>query len=167
METFRFVMERLTEAQVLSFAKQLAKCLKPGDILLLSGEIGAGKTTFTRGLVEGLGGDGYVVTSPTFTLLNVYSCKDTVYHVDAYRLGSIEEAFFVIAGELELGEGIFVIEWGERIRELLDENSIIVEFRHVDDTHRDIVVTASNALGDRIRRCLEGAKEERTEEGNC
>ncbi|ODN30883.1 tRNA (adenosine(37)-N6)-threonylcarbamoyltransferase complex ATPase subunit type 1 TsaE [Fervidobacterium thailandense] len=159
MQKFEIVLERLNEDQVLSVARQLARCLRPGDILLLSGEIGAGKTTFTRGLVEGLGGDSGVVTSPTFTLLNVYNCRETVYHVDAYRLGSIEEAFYVIEGELELGEGIFVIEWGERIKELFDENLIVVELRHVDSTHRDVIVTANNVLGDRVRRCFEGAKE--------
>lgn len=160
MDTNKLTLEQLNEAQVLSLAKRLASCLKPGDILLLSGEIGAGKTTFARGLVEGLGGDSRVVTSPTFTLLNVYNCRETVYHVDAYRLGSIEEAFYVLESELELGEGIFIIEWGERIRELFDDNFILVEFRHVDEAHRDVTIVANNALGDRIRRCLEGAQEE-------
>ncbi|MGB4262841.1 MAG: tRNA (adenosine(37)-N6)-threonylcarbamoyltransferase complex ATPase subunit type 1 TsaE [Fervidobacterium sp.] len=145
--------EELTKA-----AERLAGCLNEGDIVILSGEIGSGKTTFTRGIVKGLGCNPLVVTSPTFTLMNVYVCEKTVFHVDAYRLGSMEEIFYVLESELEDGDGIFIIEWGERLREFFKDEVINVHFEHFDEFRRKVSVQARGNVLDRIRRCLEIAE---------
>ncbi|WP_448378681.1 tRNA (adenosine(37)-N6)-threonylcarbamoyltransferase complex ATPase subunit type 1 TsaE [Fervidobacterium sp.] len=144
----------LNEKELKSVAKRFANCLSDGDILILSGEIGSGKTTFVRGLVTGLGCSEHIVTSPTFTLMNVYSCLKTVYHIDAYRLNNLEEVFYVLEGEIEEKDGIFVIEWGELVKEFFLEDFITIVFEHVDETHRKVSITADSERIELIRRCM-------------
>jgi len=145
----------LTEGEVKEVAKKFSTCLSEGDIVILSGEIGSGKTTFVRGLISGLGCDEHIVTSPTFTLMNVYSCTKTVYHLDAYRLNSIEEVFYVLEGEIEEKDGIFLIEWGELIEGFFAEDFISITFKHVNETHRELSLFAKDLKIEKIRRCLE------------
>lgn len=152
----------LCESELLELAKRLGPCLRRGDVVVLSGQLGSGKTTFVRGLLEGLGGDPSTVSSPTFTLVNVYQTSEvTVYHADAFRLKNLEEAFFVLGSELEEGDGIFVVEWGESIAELLGGEYLVIRFDHNGAERRNVVVAASGRVVDRLRRCrLDGSKED-------
>jgi len=144
----------LNEEELINLGKRFASCLENGDILILSGEIGSGKTTFVRGIVHGLGCNPIMVTSPTFTLMNVYSCHKTVYHIDAYRLNSIDEAFYILEAELEEDDGIFIIEWGETLNQFFNEETINIRFEHIDENHRKVSLCVSQEILQRLRRCL-------------
>jgi tRNA threonylcarbamoyladenosine biosynthesis protein TsaE len=115
----------------------LGKLLKASDIILLSGELGAGKTTFTKGLAEGLGVSGYV-NSPTFTLVNEYHGRVPVYHLDCYRLESGREALDFGIEEYLYGDGVTIIEWFERIDAILPAEHLIIRLNHLNETKRDL-----------------------------
>lgn len=105
-----------SEDETASAGERLARSLSPGDVILLYGELGAGKTAFVRGLARGLGGQPDEVSSPTFTLIQEYaSPRGTLYHVDLYRLepGEVDDLGLE---ELAGGDGIVAIEWAERWR---------------------------------------------------
>jgi tRNA threonylcarbamoyladenosine biosynthesis protein TsaE len=109
------VPEHITnsEAETVGIASALAASLSPGDVLLLSGNLGAGKTAFVRGLAEGLGIDPEDVSSPTFTLVHEYrGGRLTLYHADLYRL---ERAATDDLGLEELHRGVLAIEWPDRL----------------------------------------------------
>ncbi|AMW33639.2 tRNA threonylcarbamoyladenosine biosynthesis protein TsaE [Fervidobacterium changbaicum] len=144
----------LNEQELKSVAKKFSYCLSDGDVVILSGEIGSGKTTFVRGLVTGLGCSEHIVTSPTFTLMNVYSCLKTIYHIDAYRLNNLEEIFYVLEGEIEEKDGIFIIEWGELVKEFFLEDFVTIFFEHIDESHRKLSITADQTRVELIRRCM-------------
>jgi tRNA threonylcarbamoyladenosine biosynthesis protein TsaE len=93
--------------------ERLARSLRPGDIVLLYGDLGAGKTAFVRGLAAGLGAEPAEVSSPTFTIIQEYSGRMKLFHVDLYRLDQ-REANDLGLEELVLGPGVVAIEWAER-----------------------------------------------------
>ncbi len=110
----QFGTRRVTrsEKETAAFARELAAELRAGDVICLSGELGVGKTAFTRGLVEGLRGEasGTPVKSPTYTILNVYEGSPPIHHFDFYR---VENAGDIIALGLDdyWGKGISIVEW--------------------------------------------------------
>ncbi len=94
----------------------LGQCLVPGDIVLLFGDLGAGKTTFTQGLCQGLGlPENEYVRSPSFTLINEYSGRFPIFHVDLYRLETAQEIEQLGLEEILFGRGISIVEWAERL----------------------------------------------------
>jgi tRNA threonylcarbamoyladenosine biosynthesis protein TsaE len=103
-----------SEAETMAVARELGARLGPGAIVLLYGELGAGKTAFVRGLAEGLGASPDEVSSPTFTLIQEYAGRLPVYHVDLYRLERAEVDDLGL-GELEAGAGVVAIEWADRL----------------------------------------------------
>lgn len=102
-----------SEDETSAVGEQLARTLQPGDVVLLFGELGAGKTAFVRGLAQGLGGAPDDVSSPTFTLIQEYSGRLTLYHVDLYRLEAREIPDLGLE-DLMLGDGVVAIEWADR-----------------------------------------------------
>ena len=102
-----------TEEETSAVGARLAKNLKAGDVVLLFGDLGAGKTAFVRGLAQGLGADPDDVSSPTFTLVQEYRARVVLYHVDLYRLEG-REIDDLGLDELILGDGVVAIEWAER-----------------------------------------------------
>lgn len=123
------------------FGEKLGKLLPTGSILSLSGELGAGKTTFMKGFVRGASGaDLREVTSPTFTLLNIYEGSKSVYHFDLYRIKSHEEFSLLGFSEYFTAGGICCIEWAERIAPLLPQETIFVDFAHAGDQKREITI---------------------------
>jgi tRNA threonylcarbamoyladenosine biosynthesis protein TsaE len=101
-------------------AAELARTLVGGETIALYGDLGAGKTQFTRGLVIGLGGDGHDVSSPTFVLLNVYrAAKLKVFHLDAYRVHGPEDFEAIGFAEFLEQDGVVVVEWPTRVADLL------------------------------------------------
>lgn len=117
------------------FAKSLNKC----DVVLLNGDLGAGKTTFTGFVFHALGVKE-VVNSPTFAILKTYQGKFTLHHFDTYRI-STEEA--IEAGFDEIlsdRDSVIFIEWSENIKDLLPENCITVNIRHIDENTREIEI---------------------------
>ena len=113
--------------QTESLAAELASRLRGGECVTLSGDLGAGKTQFVRGLLRGLGGEPRSVSSPTFVLLNVYeSGRLPVYHLDAYRVHGPEDFESIGFAELLEQGGVVVVEWPERVVALLPTRRIAV-----------------------------------------
>jgi tRNA threonylcarbamoyladenosine biosynthesis protein TsaE len=116
-----------TEADTRAVARKLAASLRPGDIVLLAGGLGVGKTLFTSGLAAGLGVDEPVV-SPSFVLVRQYGSGFLpVVHVDVYRLGSLHEFEDLDVFELA-ADGVLVIEWGDAVESALPEDHLRIEF---------------------------------------
>lgn len=112
---------------------RLGESLRAGDVVLLFGDLGAGKTAFVRGLAEGLGAPGDEVSSPTFTIVQEYAGRVTLYHVDLYRLEEREVDDLGLE-ELVLGDGVVAIEWAERWRGRPDD---AIEVR-IEDAGEDV-----------------------------
>jgi len=121
--------------KTLEIASKLANYLRPGNIVALEGELGAGKTSFTQGLAQGLGVT-QIVNSPTFTIIKEYQGRLPLYHMDAYRLdNSIEDLGF---DEYFYGEGITVIEWASIIEEFLPSEYLKIVIDKLEDEKRVI-----------------------------
>ena len=121
-------------------ARSLAKDLKRGDVLALYGDLGAGKTTFVKGLAKGLGVRSEKdVSSPTFVLIHEYAGKERIFHLDWYRLTAVGGADAEFAQEC-FPAGITLIEWPERGRDLLPRKRIEVRIRRLGPTERRIVI---------------------------
>ena len=126
-----------SEEETAAAARAVAATLRPGDVLLLSGNLGAGKTAFVRGLAEGLGISADDVSSPTFTLVHEYrGGRLTLYHVDLYRLERTATADLGLE-EMGVADGVLAIEWPDRLsHDLPGARRITIEI--VDDTTRRI-----------------------------
>ena len=123
-------------------AAELARTFVGGEVVALHGELGAGKTQFTRGIVKGLGGDPHAVSSPTFVLLNVYdSGRLKVFHLDAYRVSGAEDFEAIGFAELLEQNGVVVIEWPQRVEPLLPDTRIEVRLKTVSPRVRRIEIT--------------------------
>lgn len=118
--------------------------VEPGDIVLLSGSLGAGKTTLTQGIVWGLGSPDYA-RSPTFVLVNEYSAKVPVYHMDLYRLDTFEEVDGLGLEDYLYGDGVCVIEWADKAPGYFPERHLLVQIETVSDEEREFTVK-SDAL---------------------
>ncbi|HXH25353.1 MAG TPA: tRNA (adenosine(37)-N6)-threonylcarbamoyltransferase complex ATPase subunit type 1 TsaE [Vicinamibacterales bacterium] len=128
-----------SEEETAAVARELASSLEPGDVVLVSGQLGAGKTTFVRGLAAGLGIDPDEVSSPTFTLIHEYrGGRLTLYHADLYRL---DRAATDDLGIEELGarDGVLAVEWPDRLAHALP-GARRVDIEIVGDTTRRITV---------------------------
>ncbi|MFD1708530.1 tRNA (adenosine(37)-N6)-threonylcarbamoyltransferase complex ATPase subunit type 1 TsaE [Siminovitchia sediminis] len=125
-----------TPEETLGIASQLGSLLKPLDVLLLEGDLGAGKTTFTKGLAAGLGIKGNV-NSPTFTIIKEYKGRLPLYHMDVYRLeDSFEDLGF---DEYFYGNGVTVVEWAQFIEDQLPADHLSIHLHYEDGNRRRIV----------------------------
>jgi tRNA threonylcarbamoyladenosine biosynthesis protein TsaE len=133
-----------SEAETTGAGKALAASLQPGAIVLLSGDLGAGKTAFVRGMAEGLGIDPAEVTSPTFTLVQEYrSGQLPLYHVDLYRLQPVEVDDLGL-DEMTLQGGVTAIEWPDRLPRPF-EDAIHVRIAHGDESTRTIHIARAGS----------------------
>jgi tRNA threonylcarbamoyladenosine biosynthesis protein TsaE len=134
-------LETRSVAETLEFGGRLARELQQGDVIALSGELGAGKTALVKGIARGLG-ITVEVTSPTFTLIHEYSGgRLALFHIDLYRLDSVPQALAVGIEDYLNGAGVTVIEWAERIAPLLPPHTIRIRMESVSETTRRIEVT--------------------------
>lgn len=131
-------MEYLSEnqKQTEEIAFEYAKTLNNGDVVVLSGDLGAGKTAFTKGVAKFFGLDG--VTSPTYAYLNVYGNK--LYHYDCYRLSCGEDAERLGLTDYFGGDNICLIEWAENIEDVLPDNVKIVKIEKISPCQRRIIL---------------------------
>jgi len=130
--------ETHSAAETRALGEKLAKQLRPGDVVLLEGGLGAGKSELARGVARGLGVKE-TVTSPSFTILNVYESGSTpLYHFDWYRLESAEELFEMGMDEYLRGEGIALVEWPERCPEAVPETCLTLTLTRTGETERRI-----------------------------
>ncbi|MFL7870556.1 MAG: tRNA (adenosine(37)-N6)-threonylcarbamoyltransferase complex ATPase subunit type 1 TsaE [Anaerolineales bacterium] len=139
---------------------RLGGLLQPGDIVCLQGELGAGKTTLVQGLAQGWGSLD-PVSSPTFIIVNIYRRPDDeqLFHMDAYRLDSAPEAAELDLDEM-LAQGSLLIEWPERIQEILPDDRMWISFEYVAEENRQMLIRAIGAryddLLDELRQDLFG-----------
>lgn len=125
MNDYKFVSN--SDKDTLNFAKNFASRLGKDDVIVLSGDLGSGKTKFTEGILTYFGLEKEI-SSPTFTIVNEYKTNDiTVYHFDVYRLEDSSE-FYEIGGDEYFGNGICIIEWGELIEDALPKKYIHIIF---------------------------------------
>jgi len=127
-------------------AQRLAKTLKAGDIVLLQGDLGAGKTTFVKGLAQALKVAPQKVNSPTFVLMNYYKGKLPIYHFDLYRLGKPQELDTLDFDDYFYGEGISLIEWPERLGKHVPQQYYLVEFKHKGEHQRQLCISYPSKL---------------------
>ena len=125
-----------TPEQTMEYAEKYAKTLRAGDVVLLKGEMGAGKTVFVKGLAKGLGIEDEI-TSPTYAYMNDYG--GVLYHYDCYRLKNGAQAEALGLTDYFFAGGICVIEWSENIADVLPENCKTVMIRKLDANTREIV----------------------------
>ena len=132
--------------ETIDFGAKFAKRLKKGDCVALIGDLGAGKTVFTKGIARGLGVKNIqYVNSPTFVIIKEYKARCPLYHFDLYRLDRHSGFDDMNYEEYFYGDGVTVIEWADKIRELLPKKYIEVKLLVVDENKRRIEITAFSA----------------------
>lgn len=142
----------------MNIAKSLAKSLSSGDTVVLTGELGSGKTKFTEGFLSYFGLENEI-SSPTFNIVNEYSKNSVnIYHFDVYRLSDIEE-FYAVGGEEYFEKGICLIEWGELIEDALPLEYIHISFEKNNDDP-NLRLLKLEALGNKYELILDKLKED-------
>jgi tRNA threonylcarbamoyladenosine biosynthesis protein TsaE len=136
-----------------ALGRRLGALLYPGAVVALVGPLGAGKTHFVRAVVEGLGGDGRRVSSPTFALIHEYPARLPVYHFDAYRLP--DEAAFADLGAAEYfeGDGVCLVEWADRVAGVLPAEHLRVTIAPTGETSRRFTI---EGRGERYQPMVKG-----------
>ncbi|HLB59498.1 MAG TPA: tRNA (adenosine(37)-N6)-threonylcarbamoyltransferase complex ATPase subunit type 1 TsaE [Bdellovibrionota bacterium] len=144
-----------TPEETQKFAGQLAQLLKPGDLIGLVGELGAGKTCFTKGIVQALHGDVHV-TSPSFTLVNIYDAKQPhIHHIDLYRLEGARDLQEIGFEECISGEAITLIEWFDNIPEIASQEHLQIMIQAMTNGTREISITGTGPRAQEILDALQ------------
>lgn len=143
--------------ETINLGKRIGTLLKGGEVLALIGDLAAGKTTFTKGIAEGLGLDDDI-HSPTFTLVHEHIGDQTLYHIDLYRLEGQAEMDSIGLDDYIYSRGVAVIEWADRLDEELPEDTLYITITANGETGRCILVeTASKRLHDAIEEIASNA----------
>lgn len=118
------------EAETVGFGIELGQNAKPGTVIALTGDLGAGKTTLTKSIAKGLGIED-VITSPTFTIVKEYETgRLPLYHFDVYRIGDIDEMYELGYEEYFFGQGVCVVEWADLIDEIMPEETLRINIEY-------------------------------------
>ena len=140
--------------QTVRLGVRLGELINVGDVVCLSGELGSGKTAFAQGIGRGWGASRHV-TSPTFTLVNEYQRLNDprkLYHIDCYRLEGDADTITTGIDDILIDGGVIMIEWPERISAILPQERLWIEFRHISETRRGVLIKAE---GDRAFELLQ------------
>ena len=124
--------------ETLEIASNFAKTLSRGDIVLLDGDLGAGKTVFVKGVANAFSNGKVIAVSPTFVIVNVYDTDPEIYHFDLYRINDVSELDAIGAEEYFYGDGISFVEWPERAGGMFPASAIKIYIEKIDDTKRKI-----------------------------
>jgi len=128
-----------------SIGRIIGESLSAGDIVALSGDLGTGKTYLTKGIARGLGvSEQYQITSPTFTLINEYPGRLTLYHFDLYRLESFLDMINLGYEEYLFGKGVSVIEWAEKASDILPDETIFISLTYLDENTRKMAISGND-----------------------
>lgn len=150
----RTTLDTRSPEETQAFGARLGRLAEPGDLYLLHGALGAGKTTFTQGVAWGAGVEGYA-HSPTFVLVNEYEGRVPVYHVDLYRIDGGIEAHDLAFGEM-LESGVCVVEWAERAQAVFPEEHLAVTFSFGGEA--DCRSIRLEAFGHRYERLIDAVQ---------
>ncbi|MFQ5500308.1 MAG: tRNA (adenosine(37)-N6)-threonylcarbamoyltransferase complex ATPase subunit type 1 TsaE [Candidatus Zixiibacteriota bacterium] len=129
------------EQETFALAKRLAASFVSGDLLVLTGSLGAGKTVFVRGLAVGMGHDEESVNSPSFTIVNEYPGPTPLFHFDLYRLSDPGELYEIGWDDYLSRNGVVVVEWGEKAEGMLPDRYYLIDFGLIDDLQREINIS--------------------------
>ncbi len=136
-----------------TLGEKLGELVKAGDFIALTGELGSGKTHFVKGVAAGVGVDSSIrVTSPTYTIMNVYAGRLPLYHFDLYRLAGSGDVSDLGFEEYFYGAGVSIVEWAERLQDVLPGERLSVTFDYLDEDVRKITV---KPYGERYEELLE------------
>ena len=142
---------------------ELGRLAQPDDLFMLVGGLGAGKTCLTQGIAWGLDIAGYA-TSPTFVVINQYRGRLPLYHIDLYRLDSVEEVVDLGLDDYLYGNGVCVVEWADKAMNVLPPEHLLVEINYVSDTVRDLILNPGGqryrAMLSQLKQGLEAAKKQ-------
>ena len=119
--------------------RRLGELASPGDVFLLVGELGAGKTCLTQGIAWGLGTEEYAL-SPSFVIMRELHGRLPLYHIDLYRLDTIEESIDLGLDDYLYGEGVCVVEWAEKALSILPEKRLLIRIGYLSDTGRSFAI---------------------------
>lgn len=147
------------EEQTRAIGKKVARHLRPGDILCLIGDLGAGKTTMVKGVAQGLRYNPDDVHSPTFVLMNIYEGRLPLYHFDLYRLETDVEMNLIGLEEFLYGQGVALVEWADRLGPLTPKEYLEITLAHKKDSKRAIKL---KAVGKRYKELLRQISNEKT-----
>uniref|UniRef100_A0A7C1F817 tRNA threonylcarbamoyladenosine biosynthesis protein TsaE n=1 Tax=Ammonifex degensii TaxID=42838 RepID=A0A7C1F817_9THEO len=139
-----------------ALGEKLGRLLNSGDLVALTGELGAGKTCFAQGLARGVGVKT-PVNSPTFVLIKEYAGRLPLYHFDAYRLSGPEEFFALGSAEYFAGDGVSVVEWADRVVDALPEDRVEVTIQRLPDSEEGRLIRITGC-GQRSRSVVEELK---------
>lgn len=144
----RLMIESRGPEETRAVGERLGALLEPGDVVLLLGELGAGKTTFVQGVARGLGFEGSV-SSKSFVLLGEYAGRVKLYHADLYRLENPDQALDLALDEIS-ADGVLVVEWPERAEGVLPEEHILVRFEVTGEDGRALEFGSCGARAGRV-----------------
>lgn len=154
------VFQTRSASETIRLGKRMGKLLRPGDVVALVGELGAGKTQLIKGIAAGLGvKNPAYVSSPSFTLINEYPGKIPFYHIDLFRLKTEKEAEELGLEDYLNGEGITAIEWADKIPSLLPEERLTLHLIYAGENIRSIEMISK---GKRYQEILERIRNSRT-----
>lgn len=144
-QTLKMFLEIVSHSpeQTQAIGRVIGEHAAPGDIFLLVGGLGAGKTCLTQGIVWGLGAEEYA-RSPTFVLVSHYQGRLPLYHMDLYRLDTAAEVADLGLDEYLLGNGVCVVEWAEKAASLFPERHLLVRIEYLDETSRRLTLSAAD-----------------------
>lgn len=147
----RIVVRTDSEPETMELGSCLAGTLEAGDLVALIGDLGAGKTVFVKGVAKGLGVAEYLyVNSPSFVILKEYRGRIDLYHFDVYRLDPRAFADTLDYDRYFYGEGVAVVEWADRVADLLPEDRIEVSIEHEGENSRKFTITGTGRIMERV-----------------
>jgi len=149
----KYITESVEETS--KIGEQLGRLLNVGNIICLSGDLGAGKTAFTKGIAKGLGVEDYV-TSPTYTIINEYQGRLPLYHFDVYRLNDVEEMYELGYEEYFFGDGVVVLEWADIVRDIIPRDRLWITILNTGGNDcREIIMEPTGEVYDNILKGME------------
>ena len=132
-----FTVISTNEVDTINIGEIIGSFAVPGDIILLSGDLGSGKTKMTQGIIKGVGSDDFA-RSPTFVLITEYEAKFPIYHMDLYRLEGVESLERMQIDEYLYGDGLCIIEWADKADKAFPNKSLTIDFSFISDDQRKI-----------------------------
>lgn len=139
------IIKTYSTEETIALGERLGKCLEKGDVVTLNGDLGAGKTHFTKGIAKGLNVDDYI-TSPTFTIVNEHKGRVPLYHFDVYRIDDIYEMYEIGFEEYLYGEGVCIVEWSDKVKDMLPKDTIDIIISVIDDNTREFKIISKKDL---------------------